>query len=120
MLVQNLQKQLGVLRFDRHLDRGLIPPANRVRGRDEPAVKVPIKSENAQLLLQILDEHLRGRAKPEPEPEGDSLGRIIFERRSASWIGFFVVAIIAAVGGLSLIGLSKMNPGLLLGGVGLL
>ncbi len=70
------------------------------KGRDDAAAKIPLRSANAYLLLQLLGEELQARKAgggDEQEPgEGGGLGRIIFERRSE--VGGAVLLGVVAVG----------------------
>ena len=89
-----------------------------VRGRDDAAAKIPLRSANAYLLLQLLGEELQARkteggAEQEPDA-GGGLGRIIFERKpgAGSVAGFAVLglALAAAAPGLVAVGANQRNP----------
>jgi hypothetical protein len=93
-----------------------------VRGRDEAVAKVPLRTVNAHLLLQLLQEQVQpGKGEP-AEPEDGRLGRIIFERRQphSTAVTLMVLAALLGFGGLGLGAFGVFKPVLFLVGLGLL
>ena len=106
-------------RFEEMTSVGVVDDELRVwiRGQDEPAAAVPLKSVNARILLQILQDRLRGREQKSPEPS-EGLGRVIIERRAGRWTPT-VLFTLGALAGIGCIGFFIAGPRTLLGfGIG--
>jgi hypothetical protein len=69
------------------------------RGEPHPAVRVPVGSANALVLLGVLDRRLdrAGPAAGDDEEDMDGLGRVLFERGRSSPAGLIAVALAFAV-----------------------
>ncbi len=73
------------------------------RGDEEPTVKIPLDSKNAFLLQLILPERIPESTDRQEHVTGDSLGRILFERRSTLvtqillWVGAAVCGLLAVI-----------------------
>jgi hypothetical protein len=90
------------------------------KGNDMPAVRIPIRSANAQVLLRLLRDRTSETASEGVSPTGDQLGRILFERRPSrvmvalAWIipGIMLLVGLAGVAG-AIFG-RRGNPGTVL------
>jgi hypothetical protein len=75
-----------------------------------PAVRIPGDSQNAFVLLRLLQEEVKKRPARDDD-DGESLGRIIFERnRSIKKAGYVVLGVVC--GGLLLLSIASVVAGL--------
>lgn len=68
-------------------------------GRDEPALRVPMRSANAHVLLRLLRERVIDEPPGDAAPSPDRLGRILFQRKPsrASILGLWCLPVPATI-----------------------
>ncbi|MSR59365.1 MAG: hypothetical protein EXS05_17270 [Planctomycetaceae bacterium] len=69
--------------------------------QDEPALRIPMRSANAHVLLTLLRERVAAPTERSPSAGGDRptdgrLGRVLFERKPGRWTKAFVMLLPAA------------------------